>query len=183
MGLRSFGLALSLFAGAVFTTGASAAELFAGVAAHDVNVKVALCCFEKGADFQFGARSAPLSRPFGLGELHAYAFGSINDAGGANFAVAGLDVRIPIDGGRFYIQPGLGGAIHDGPGEKFQRTPDRLYFGSRLLFAPELSLGWAPSPRWAAELTFLHLSHAQLGGPQNPGLDDIGLRIVRRLGR
>ena len=161
---------------------AAAAEVFAGVAGHDVPLGVALCCYEKGADFEFGIRSDPLLHIFWSGEVRAYGFASANSSGGTNFAAAGLAIRFPIDGGRFYIQPALGAAVHDGPSAKFQATPDRIYFGSRTLFEPELSAGWVLSPKWAAELTYVHLSHGQLAGKQNPGLDDLGVRLAYRFG-
>lgn len=157
---------------------AAAGEVFAGLATHDVDIHVAKCCYETGADIQIGARTNPFARLLG-GQLRAHVIGSVNTKGGADFAAIGLDLRYPL-GKRFYIQPGLGGAIHDGPGDKYQRTNDRIYFGSRLLFEPELSLGWTMSRHWATELVWTHLSHAQLGGRQNPGMDDLGARVVYR---
>jgi hypothetical protein len=52
-----------------------------------------------------------------------------------------------------------------------------------VLFEPEMSLGWRADARWAVELSWIHLSHGQLAGRQNPGLGDLGLRAVYRLGR
>lgn len=46
------------------------------------------------------------------------------------------------------------------------------------LMPTEATVGLALSPRWAAELSYLHLSHGYLAGPNNPGLDDLGLRVV-----
>lgn len=160
---------------------ASAGEVFAGLATHNVDIGIAVCCYERGADIQFGARSDPFATVLG-GELRAHAIGSANTDGGVDFGAVGLDLRFAL-GDRVYIQPGLGGAIHDGPGQKFQAANDRIYFGSRLLFEPELSLGWKMSPRWATELTYLHLSHARLGGHHNPGMDALGARVVYRFGR
>ena len=161
---------------------AAAAEVFGGVAAHSLDLKVALCCYEHGTDVQFGARTAPFATLW-TGELHAYAFGSVNTSGGTNFAAAGLGWRFHWDGGRFYLQPGFGVAVHDGPSGKFQKTPDRIYFGSRALFEPEVTLGWRLSPKWAAELAYVHMSHAQLDGKQNPGIDDLGVRLAYRFGQ
>lgn len=161
-------------------TPAGATEIFGGVFIHDVDLGLTACCSEGGANIQFGLRSDPLGRVLG-GELRAYGLGSVNTDGGVAFAAAGLVVRYDLTPS-LYLQPGLGAAIHDGPGEKFQATNDRLYFGSRVLFQPELSLGWRMSERLSAELTWVHLSHAQLAGRQNPGTDDIGLRLVWRFG-
>ncbi len=160
---------------------AAAAEVFGAAAIHDAHVGIAICCFEHGADLQAGVRSAPLAGLLG-GELRGQAFGSVNTAGGVDFAAAGLVLRWPL-GGRFYLQPGLGGAVHDGPGQKFQATPDRLYLGSRVLFEPEVSLGWRVSSDLAVEAALIHLSHGRLAGRQNPGLDDVGVRVAYRFGR
>ena len=50
--------------------------------------------------------------------------------------------------------------------------------GSRVLFEPELALGWRASERLAVEARWMHISHAQLfDGKQNPGFDMMGLRL------
>jgi lipid A 3-O-deacylase len=179
--MRLVGLGVAVAAVLALTSPASAGEVFAGLATHNAAIHIAKCCYEAGGDVQFGARTEPFAHLLG-GELRAHAIGSVNTAGGIDFGAAGLDLRFRL-GDRFYIQPGLGGAIHDGRPDKYQRTLDRIYFGSRLLFEPELSLGWRISPKWAAELSYTHLSHAQLGGSHNPGMDDLGARIVYRFGR
>ncbi len=161
-------------------TPAGAAEVFAGAFIHDVDLGLTACCSEDGANIQFGIRSGPLGRFLG-GELRAYALGSVSAGDGVAFGAIGLAVRYDLTDA-LYLQPGLGAAVHDGPGEKYQATNDRLYFGSRVLFQPELSLGWRLNDRLAAELSWVHLSHAQLAGKQNPGTDDIGLRLVWRFG-
>jgi hypothetical protein len=51
-----------------------------------------------------------------------------------------------------------------------------------VLFEPEVSLGWKATDRFSFELSWVHLSHAQLAGKQNPGLGDFGLRAVYRYG-
>lgn len=165
---------------AMLAARAEAGEIFAGIAAHGVNLGLVSGTYEHGADLVMGVRSAPLAR-LGRLELRLHALGSANLNGGVDFAAAGASLRLPI-GSTFYVQPGLGAAIHDGPGDKFQRTPDRLYLGSRVLFEPELTVGARLSRRWATEIAYVHLSHAQLAGPQNPGLDMIGARLVYRFG-
>jgi hypothetical protein len=162
--------------------GARAHEAWLGVFGHDVHVGVAVCCFERGADIQAGLRSAPLVTAGSFGELRLYALGSANTAGGVPFAAGGAAWRWPLGATGFYVQPGLGGAVQFGSDAKYQVRPDRLYLGSRLLFAPELSVGWRGGPRWAVEASYLHLSHARLAGAQNPGLDDVGLRVVYAFG-
>jgi hypothetical protein len=161
---------------------AAAQEVFAGVAAHDIDLGITACCAESGADVQAGVRSAPLGRLLG-GEVRGYAFGSVNTGGGLDFGAAGLALRYPFARERLYVQGGLGVAYTDGSRVKFQASPDRLYLGSRLLFEPEITLGWRVSERWALEGSYVHLSHAQLAGRQNPGTDMLGLRVAYRLGR
>ena len=157
---------------------AAAGEAFVGIAKHGVDLGLVSGRFEGGTDLVAGARTAPLAR-VGKAEVRGHAFASVNLNGGTDFVAAGVSLRGAL-GPNFYIAPGLGVAIHDGAGDKVQQTPDRLYLGSRVLFEPELTLGARLSDRWAAELAYVHLSHGQLAGGQNPGLDTIGVRLVRR---
>lgn len=159
-----------------------AQEAWIGLFGHEVPVGVAACCFERGADIQAGLRSGPLVAVPRFGELRAYALGSANTAGGVPFAAVGAVWRWPIGTTGVYVQPGLGGAVQFGSDAKYQVRPDRLYLGSRVLFEPELSVGWRVGRRWAIEGAYLHLSHAQLAGRQNPGLDDVGVRAVYAFG-
>ena len=52
----------------------------------------------------------------------------------------------------------------------------------RILFEPEIALGYRVSERLALEASYLHISHATIFGDQNPGLTDIGVRAVYRFG-
>lgn len=160
------------------STPAAAGEAFAGLALHGRNLGFVTRSYERGVDLVAGVRSAPLARALGA-EVRAHGLASINLDGGTDFAAAGASLRWGLGDG-FYIQPGLGIAGHDGSNAQFQRRPDRLYLGSRVLFEPELTLGARLSQRWAAEIAYVHLSHAQLAGRQNPGLDTLGVRLVRR---
>lgn len=158
---------------------ATAGELFAGLFAHNVDLPTTIGSPERGVDVQLGLRSEPFARLFGSGELRAHAFGSVNSASGVDFAAVGFNMRFPI-GRSAYVQPGLGAAVQNGPTGDFPRRSDRLYLGSRVLFEPELAVGLRFSERWSAEFTWVHLSHAKLAGRQNPGLDDLGVRLVHR---
>ena len=160
---------------------ASASELFGGVFAHNVDLPTTIGSPEGGADFQLGVRSEPLVRLFRTGELRAYGFGSVNSGHGLDFAAAGAVLRFPLTD-RLYLQPGVGLAIHDGPGGDIPRRSDRLYLGSRVVAQLELMLGWQLSPRVAIEAGQVHLSHAKLLSDQNPGMDDLGVRLVWRFG-
>ncbi len=71
---------------------------------------------------------------------------------------------------------GLGVAVHTGSSGNFQRT-DRIAFGSRVLFAPELGIGTRINDRLSIEASWVHMSHGQLFGRQNPGIDNVGVRV------
>jgi hypothetical protein len=174
--LLAVAAALSLTAGA-----AEAGEVFAGPYAHDVRLGFTACCFEHGADVELGVRTAPLPFLTRFSDFRLYGLGSINTAGGTDFGSAGLIWRIRL-GRHVYFQPGLGAAVQTGSGAHYQVKPNRLYLGSRVLFQPEASLGYQLTAHWAAEASYVHLSHAQLAGPQNPGLDELGARFVYRFG-
>lgn len=171
------GLLFLLLASAAASS-AHAGEAWLGLFDHDTPVGIADCCFEKGADIQVGVRSGPLAPLRGLGDFRVYALGSANTVGGVSFGAAGLAWRWSLGNSPFYLQPGIGGAIQSGSDARYQVTPNKLYLGSRVLFEPEFSVGWRVSPRWTLEGSYVHLSHAQLAGPQNPGLDDAGVRVV-----
>ena len=57
----------------------------------------------------------------------------------------------------------------------------RTDLGSRILFAPELGVGYQLSERMSLEATWVHLSHGQLFSRQNPGMDSLGVRLSYRL--
>jgi hypothetical protein len=177
------GLVAAALIGSAAPALAHAQEAWIGLFAPDAHVGIADCCFERGADVQAGLRSGPLASVPSFGELRAYALGSANTSGGVPFAAVGAAWRWPIGATGVYVQPGLGGAVQFGSDAGRQLRPDRLYLGSRLLFEPELAVGWRGAGRWAVEAAYVHLSHAQLAGRQNPGLDDVGLRVVYAFGR
>ena len=55
----------------------------------------------------------------------------------------------------------------------------RIDFGSKVLFKPELALGFRLNDRWAAELSYVHLSNGQIFHTgKNQGLDQAGARLV-----
>lgn len=156
---------------------AIAHELWAGIYVHDVKTVLSLSGIEVGAAIQLGWRGDPIAAlgPIGGPSPHAYA--SLSTEGNTNFAVAGLGWRT---GDTVYVRPGIGLAVHNGPG---RRVPGdgRIDFGSRILFAPELAVGVRTSERLSIEASWVHLSHAQLFSRQNPGLDNIGVRLTYRL--
>lgn len=146
-------------------------------------------------DIQLVYRSAPLHfalKPRLTGKLQ------INTAGRTSFASLGAEWRQHVFHGRIYGQVGIGLTIHDG----YRFTPDpfepglpigeawrrydiyrkRTSFGSQVLFNPNASVGVRLSPRWAIEAIWEHFSHHQWFSDQNPGIDNVGLRLVYMLG-
>jgi hypothetical protein len=187
--------------GALAWTGqASAAELLLGAYAHnfDQYIEARHSGFERGADIQFGVRSDRIQPLRIIGAPQAHAFFSANTEGLSNFGAIGLSWPIRLNH-RFYVRPGLGFAYADGktelpasnapglPPEEIQRRlqlrHDRIGFGSRWLFEPELNFGAHIANRWSAELSWVHLSNGEiLHQGRNQGLDDVGVRVIYALG-
>jgi lipid A 3-O-deacylase len=85
-------------------------------------------------------------------------------------------------GDAVFIRPGLGIAVHTGSAKNFQDTSnDETEFGSRILFEPELGIGARINDRTTIEASWVHMSHAQLFGKQNPGMDNLGMRLTIQL--
>ena len=156
---------------ALTATPAAAGELFGGVYVHDVDTPLTRSGIEGGADVMLGWRGGRIGRT----PLQPYIFGAVNTAGETNYAAAGLSVKF---GRRIYIRPGLGIAVHTGSAKNFEDpTNGKIDFGSRVLFEPELGIGAQISDRLSVEASWVHMSHAQLFGRQNPGIDNIGVRL------
>ncbi|WP_267381169.1 MULTISPECIES: acyloxyacyl hydrolase [unclassified Sphingomonas] len=151
---------------------------------------------ERGtADVQFVYRSAPLTKAL---KPRLTARLQINTDGRTDFASVGAEWRQHVFSNRLYGQIGIGLTIQDG----YRYTPDpfasgisvaeaerrydiyrnRTAFGSRVLFNPNLSIGVRVNRRWAVEAAFEHFSHRRLFSEQNPGIDTVGLRLIRTLG-
>lgn len=156
-------------------TPASATDLFVGVHAHGVATPLSLQADrEGGVSVSAGVRGARIGKTV----LQPYAFASVNTRGDTNFLAAGLSARFGSD--RIYVRPGLGIAIHDGSASRFTQ-PDRLAFGSRVLFEPEIAVGTRINDRLSIEASWVHFSHAQIFATQNPGIDNIGVRLNWRM--
>lgn len=151
---------------------ASADEIFGGLYKHDVETPLTKSGnVEGGVDVMLGWRGDRIGRT----PLQPYAYGALNTAGDTSFGAVGLSAKF---GDSVYVRPGLGLAVHTGSDADFENPfNDRIEFGSRVLFAPEFGIGVQVSPRISAEASWVHLSHAQLFGRQNPGMDDIGIRV------
>ncbi len=148
---------------------AHAGELFGGLFVHDVKLPTDKSGIENGADITLGYRGGPI----GHTPLQPYIFGALNTAGETSYAAAGVSAKF---GRNIYIRPGLGLAIHNGSAARYYRT-DRIAFGSRVLFEPELAIGTKVNDRLSIEASWVHMSHAQLFSHENPGIDNLGVRL------
>ena len=159
---------------------AQAQEAWVGVLDHSVTMPTSWNPGESGIDFQAGIRAAPQDKLAFLLEPAPYAFVSVNSGGGASFIAAGLSWK--IGNGPLYVRPGIGVAVHSGPSHRRIPSGRSVQLGSRVLFEPEIALGYRLSRRVAIEASWTHLSHARLFNlRQNPGLDMIGMRVAFKL--
>jgi lipid A 3-O-deacylase len=156
------------------SSAAHSGELFGGLYVHDVKLPTDLSGKEGGIDVMLGLRGGTIAKPFGVA-LQPYVFGALNTAGETDYAAAGLSARFGLGKG-VYIRPGLGLAIHNGSASRFFRR-DRIAFGSRLLFEPELGIGTRINDRLSMEASWVHMSHATIFSGENPGIDNLGVRL------
>jgi lipid A 3-O-deacylase len=156
---------------------ASAGELFGGLTVHDVDTPLNKGGFENGLDVQAGWRGNRIAGLKAVGAPSPYAFVSVSTNGGTNLAAAGISWKI---GHKIFLRPGIGIAIHDRSSHVVHGA-FRADLGSRILFEPELGFGVRLNPRLSAEASWVHVSHATLFGGQNPGMDNIGLRLSYKL--
>jgi hypothetical protein len=156
----------------------AAQEVFLGGSFGGVDTPFSLDIGERGAAVQLGYRAAPQSALKAIGSPSPYALVSINVDGKTSFVAAGLSWKF---GDKVYVRPGFGLALNDNYKVRYDRSRQRRDLGSVLLFEPELAVGAKLLPDLAVELSWTHISHAQLLSGQNPGLDVIGLRMVKRL--
>ncbi len=153
------------------TAPAHAGELFGGIYLHDIDSPLTLSGVEKGFDVQLGYRWDRIGRT----PLQPYLFGALNTAGETHYAAAGISAKF---GKRLFIRPAVGLALHSGDTGDFEDPfDDDVEFGTALLFAPELGIGYQFNDRLSIEASLVHLSHAQLFGGQNPGIDNVGVRL------
>ena len=177
---------------------ARAGEVFGGLYSHDISDHISLGGVERGQQVVIGVRTAPVEELPLLFRPRVHLLAGLNTANETNYLAAGFSWRFWFGGSRLYFEPGIGIGVHSGAvdlpspyeagiplAEAQRRYNDwqtKLDLGSRVLFEPEWSLGWKATDRWSVELSWIHMSHAKLAGPQNPGLGDFGLRAVYRYG-
>ena len=154
---------------------ARAGEIFGGLYIHDIESPLTLSGVETGVDAQLGWRG----EPFRFLKLQPHAFVSVNSNGNTHYAAAGVSRKF---GNRVYVRPGLGIAVHTGSANRYDIPGNhRIEFGSRVLFEPELALGTKLNERMSIEASWVHLSHATLLSGENPGIDNVGVRLNYRL--
>lgn len=163
-------LCSACLAAALVPQAACAGELFGGLYVHDVKTPLDKSGIEGGMDVMLGYRGGRIAKT----PLQPYIFGALNTAGETNYAAVGLSAKF---GDRIFIRPGLGIAVHTGSADDFYRT-DKIAFGSRVLFEPELGVGARLSDRLSIEASWVHMSHATLFGRENPGIDNLGMRLT-----
>jgi hypothetical protein len=189
------GLAVTL---ALAAGAARADEIFLGGFTHDVTLHVSENGREQGQDIDVGYRTEKLDLLKAIGRPQFYGELFANDARRTSFAALGLTWRQDWLHDRLYGQFGFGGAYEDqrptyldpyAPGLTLAQRDERYVteqsfkaLGSRILFHPSFALGWRLTPHLAAEATWAHFSNAGLLGRVNPGLDDVGARLVWRFG-
>jgi lipid A 3-O-deacylase len=155
---------------------ALAGEIFGGVFVHDVTTPVTRSGQEGGINLHLGWRGERIGALGAVGGPSPHVFASLNTAGDTNYAGAGISWKI---GRTVYVRPGIGMAIHDGP-RGATTPPERIDFGTRVLFVPEISAGYQIDPRLSIEASWVHLSHAQIFSRHNPGSDSFGVRLNYR---
>lgn len=182
---------------AVAATVAHAGDLMVGLYDHGVQAKQTK---EGGVDPLLGYSTDPIGALWWLGKpsVHVIVAGNTNVP--TDFVAAGFDWRIRLFGSKFYVRPGIGFAYTTGKGNvENPFTPGltpaqrinlqhiantRIEFGTHYLFEPELALGYNFTPKWSAELSYVHLSNGQITHQgENQALDDIGVRAIYHFGR
>jgi lipid A 3-O-deacylase len=163
-------LCFAFIASAAFCAPLHAGELFGGVYVHDVKLPTDESGIERGMDLMLGYRGGDIAHT----PLQPYVFGALNTAGQTSYAAVGLSAKF---GRKIFIRPGLGIAIHNGSAGHFFR-PDKIAFGGRILFEPEIGIGTAINDRLSIEASWVHMSHAQLFAHENPGIDNLGVRLT-----
>lgn len=165
-----------LAAAALVPTAIAAQEAFVGAYVHGVDTPFTFETEEQGVDFVAGYRFPPLTGLSAVGSPAPYLIGSANTRGDTSFAGAGLSWT--FGDGAIYLRPAVGVVVHDGPDYRVGSNGRRTELGSRLLFEPEVALGYRLSDRLALEASWIHISHARLfDAEQNPGIDMWGARL------
>lgn len=98
--------------------------------------------------------------------------GNLNTAGRTSFLHAGLLWQLPISE-RFFVEIGLGGAIHNG---SVEQSRHRSAMGCSAAFRESIGLGYRIDARWSVVTTLEHLSNGGLCR-RNRGLTNLGASL------
>ena len=160
---------------------AAAQEVFGGIYKHGVDTPFTFDTGEGGVDVAAGVRFGGIEALSAIGSPEPYVIGSLNLRGGTSFAGAGL--AWTIGNGPVYVRPGIGLVVHDAPELRVNyATGMRTDLGSRVLFEPEIGVGYRVSERASVEAHWMHISQGQIfDSQQNPGIDMMGVRLNWRL--
>lgn len=166
---------------ALIAVPASAQEVFGGVHLHEVDTPFTLRVDEGGVDLVAGARFGRIEALGFLGKPEPYVIASVNTAGDTSFAGAGLGWT--LGQGPVFVRPAIGLVVHDGPGLRIDPvTRQHLELGSRVLFEPEIAVGYRLTQRVSVEANWMHISQGRIfNRRQNPGIDMIGARVNVKL--
>lgn len=170
--MRIAAAAIAAILATITASPAAATDIFGGIYKHDVKLPTDLSGVEKGFDFQVGWRGGGIMHT----PLQPYAFAALNSAGDTSYVAAGLSAKF---GGPIFIRPGLGIAVHTGSAGKYYIPGSgKIEFGSRVLFEPEIGIGMQVAPMVTAEASWVHMSQGQLFAHENPGIDNLGVRVT-----
>lgn len=161
-----------------FGAACRADEASLGLYAHDIPF-MGKRVHEGGEEVVAAWQGDKIARLKFLGSPTPYVIGGVNAQGKTDFVGAGLRWRVNL-GKRLYVQVGNGIALNDAP---THAVPGRIDAGSHITFEPEGSVGWRLTKRVAVEVSYIHLSHAYLFSPRNPGLNELGMRMVVKFDR
>jgi hypothetical protein len=193
---RLAALAAGIFV-AIAAPGAHAGDFMVGLYDHGVQAKQTK---EGGVDPLLGYSTDPIGPLWWLGKPSVHVIVAANSNVPTDFIAAGLDWRIRLFSSKWYLRPGIGMAYSTGkanienpytPGLSPDRMQmllheanTRIEFGTHYLFEPEIALGYHITPKWSAEISYVHLSNGQITHQgENQALDDIGVRAIYHFGR
>ena len=165
----------------LFASPAAAQEVFGGIYKHGVDTPFTFDTGEGGVDVAAGVRFGGIEALSAIGSPEPYVIGALNTRGDTSFAGAG--VAWTIGKGPVYVRPGIGLVVHDAPELRVNyATAMRTDLGSRVLFEPEIGVGYRVSERASVEAHWMHISQGQIfDSQQNPGIDMMGVRVNWRL--
>jgi hypothetical protein len=176
-------LIMAVAASAALPASAHAQEAFLGAYTHGVDTPFTLETGEDGLDVVAGYRFNRITALSAIGSPAPYVVALLNTGGDTSFAGVGLGWT--LGKGPVYLRPGVGLVVHDGPEYRVNpATRMRTDLGSRVLFEPEIAIGYRIDDRVSVEASWMHISHARLfDSQQNPGIDMMGARLNYRFGR